>query len=104
MPAPASRRTSATQNAPPEPQSPPTPGPSRRTKGRGKHKYHSVAGDEPDAGPVPSVRKAGLSEYNQALWAWANVVNLDEFLQEVYDYYKNKGYWCIVLAQVLNLM
>lgn len=88
----------------PTPQSPPIPGPSRRTKGRGKHKYHSVASDEPDRGPVPSIRKAGLSEYNQALWAWANVVNLDQFLQEVYEYYKNKGYWCIVLAQVLNLM
>ncbi|KLT42729.1 APG9-domain-containing protein [Cutaneotrichosporon oleaginosum] len=95
--------SSTSDPAPPHPPTPPTPGPSRRAKGRGKHKYYSVPSGEPDRSR-PSVRKAGLSEYNQALWAWANVVNLDAFLQEVYEYYKNKGYWCIVLAQVLNLI
>ncbi|BEI88304.1 uncharacterized protein CcaverHIS019_0110220 [Cutaneotrichosporon cavernicola] len=95
---------STTSDPPAPPKTPPTPGPSRRLKGRGKHKYHAVPSGEPDRARPANPRRAGLSDYNQALWAWANVVNLDAFLQEVYEYYKNKGYWCIVLAQVLNLI
>jgi len=30
------------------------------------------------------VSKRGLDEYQQALWRWVNVYNLDEYLQEVY--------------------
>ncbi|BEI80500.1 hypothetical protein CcaverHIS002_0110290 [Cutaneotrichosporon cavernicola] len=79
---------STTSDPPAPPKTPPTPGPSRRLKGRGGN-----------TSTMPC-RLASLT----ALWAWANVVNLDAFLQEVYEYYKNKGYWCIVLAQVLNLI
>ncbi|KAL1408059.1 autophagy protein atg9 [Vanrija albida] len=80
---------------------------ARKTKGRGQHKYHEVSTAE-DGGrrssDGPSVKKAGLSNYNKALWGWVNVVNLDVFLQEVYGYYKGKGFWAILLARVLNLM
>jgi hypothetical protein len=39
----------------------------------------------------------------RALWKWANVENLDIFLQQVYAYYIGKGIYCIVLARFLNL-
>ncbi|MCJ1307776.1 autophagy protein atg9 [Agyrium rufum] len=40
----------------------------------------------------------------KALWRWANVENLDNFLREVYDYYQGKGIWSILLANVLRLL
>ncbi|ORY24579.1 autophagy protein Apg9-domain-containing protein [Naematelia encephala] len=51
---------------------------------------------------VPS--KTGLNAYERALWKWVNVDDLDGFLQEVYEYYKGKGIYCIALARVLNLL
>ncbi|EIW67742.1 hypothetical protein TREMEDRAFT_45223 [Tremella mesenterica DSM 1558] len=48
--------------------------------------------------------KTGLNEYEKALWKWVNVDDLDGFLQEVYDYYKGKGIYCIALARALNLL
>lgn len=71
------------------PESPPTPGPSSaRTRTKGKHKYHALGTDERRRSSgsrdrQPSVRRAGLSGYNKALWKWVNVVDLDGFLQEV---------------------
>ena len=56
------------------------------------------------AGRGQTVRKAGLNDYEKALWRWVNVDDLDGFLQEVYDYYKGKGLYCIALARVLNLL
>ncbi|KAK8858925.1 hypothetical protein IAR55_003156 [Kwoniella newhampshirensis] len=46
----------------------------------------------------------GLNDYEKALWKWVNVEDLDGFLQEVYEYYKGKGIYCIALARVLNLL
>lgn len=40
----------------------------------------------------------------KALWRWANVENLDNFLADVYDYYILKGYWSIILKRLLNLL
>lgn len=40
----------------------------------------------------------------KALWRWANVENLDNFLQEVYDYFLGNGIWSIMLSRALNLM
>lgn len=39
-----------------------------------------------------------------ALWQWANVTNLDAFLQDVYYYYEGKGMFSIALARGLNLL
>ncbi|PWN88153.1 APG9-domain-containing protein [Acaromyces ingoldii] len=46
----------------------------------------------------------GLDPKERALWNWANVDNLDEFLQEVYSYYIGKGIFCIALSRALNLL
>ncbi|CDU22285.1 related to ATG9-integral membrane protein required for Cvt and autophagy transport [Sporisorium scitamineum] len=46
----------------------------------------------------------GLSAKQKALWMWANVDNLDAFLQEVYAYYVGRGVICIALSRSLNLL
>lgn len=40
----------------------------------------------------------------KAMWRWANVENLDNFLKDVYDYFLGNGIWCILLSRVLNLL
>lgn len=40
----------------------------------------------------------------KAMWRWANVENLDNFLKDVYDYFLGNGIWCILLGRVLNLL
>lgn len=37
-------------------------------------------------------------------WMWANVDNLDSFMQDVYDYYRGNGFWCILLDRFLHLV
>lgn len=39
-----------------------------------------------------------------AEWRWANITNLDSFMQDVYSYYRGSGMWCIVVERVLHLM
>lgn len=39
----------------------------------------------------------------RALWKWANVENLDNFLQEVYNFYLGNGFYCILLSRLLNM-
>lgn len=39
----------------------------------------------------------------RALWKWANVENLDNFLQEVYNFYLGNGFYCIMLSRILNM-
>lgn len=40
----------------------------------------------------------------KAMWRWANVENLDNFLKDVYDYFLGNGIWCILLSRILNLL
>lgn len=39
-----------------------------------------------------------------AEWRWANVDNLDVFFQDVYQYYLDKGFWCILIQRILNML
>lgn len=39
----------------------------------------------------------------RALYLWANIVNMDEFLQDVYYYYRGHGYYNIALTRVVDL-
>lgn len=39
-----------------------------------------------------------------AMWRFANVDNLDVFLQDVYQYFAEKGFWCINLKRAINLL
>ncbi|GMM55419.1 autophagy protein [Maudiozyma humilis] len=51
-----------------------------------------------------SYRTNNLNPTEAALWKWANVENLDVFLQDVYDYYLENGFSCIMLKKILNLL
>ncbi|KIL69852.1 hypothetical protein M378DRAFT_184229 [Amanita muscaria Koide BX008] len=62
-----------------------------------QHDHHSRS----EYRPKPT---GSLDAYEQALWNWVNVYNLDGFLQEVYWYYEGKGIYSIALARGLNLL
>ena len=47
---------------------------------------------------------AAIDPKVRAMWRWANVENLDNFLKDVYDYYLGHGIWCILLSRALNLL
>ena len=47
---------------------------------------------------------ATLNPKEMAMWRWANVENLDNFLKDVYDYFLGNGIWCILLSRMLNLL
>ncbi|KAL4968045.1 autophagy protein ATG9 [Aspergillus stella-maris] len=40
----------------------------------------------------------------KAMWMWANVENLDNFLKEVYTYFLGNGIWSILLNRILSIM
>ncbi|GAQ02928.1 autophagy-related protein 9 [Aspergillus lentulus] len=40
----------------------------------------------------------------KAMWMWANVENLDNFLKDVYTYFLGNGIWSILLNRVLSLL
>ncbi|KAG5297220.1 autophagy protein Apg9 [Histoplasma ohiense] len=61
--------------------------------------------------PVPTQaggqRRGGLAFVDpkeKAMWRWANVENLDNFLADVYDYFLGNGIKSILLSRVLNLL
>jgi autophagy-related protein 9 len=47
---------------------------------------------------------ATASSKDKAMWRWANVENLDNFLKEVYIYYLGNGICSILLSRALNLL
>ncbi|KAL4745880.1 hypothetical protein BDW72DRAFT_198229 [Aspergillus terricola var. indicus] len=40
----------------------------------------------------------------RAMWMWANVENLDNFLKEVYTYFLGNGIWSILLNRLLSIL
>ena len=50
--------------------------------------------------PLP----ATTDSKEQAMWRWANVQNLDNFLKDVYAYFLGNGIRSIILSRVLNLL
>ncbi|KAG2188048.1 hypothetical protein INT44_000799 [Umbelopsis vinacea] len=53
--------------------------------------------------PLHSTR-SNMTPHDRTMWRWANIANMDHFFQRVYSYYLGKGYYCILLAKVLNLL
>lgn len=47
---------------------------------------------------------AFIDPKEKAMWRWANVENLDNFLKDVYEYFLGNGLWCIIMSRVLNLL
>jgi autophagy-related protein 9 len=59
------------------------------------------------APPVARAPGAGLltaDPKQRALWKWANVQNLDNFLGSVYFYYEEHGVWSICLKRSISLL
>lgn len=92
---------------------PPVPGPSSRAtraKWQATQEQHRLHQD-PIFPPPPSKGNSRrghplgmMDPKDRAMWMWANVENLDNFLKDVYDYYIGNGIWCILLNRMLNLL
>lgn len=52
--------------------------------------------------PHPSL--AHIDPKKKAMWRWANVEDLDNFLKDVYIYFLGNGFWSILLSRTLNLL
>ncbi|KAK4124205.1 APG9-domain-containing protein [Parathielavia appendiculata] len=58
-------------------------------------------------GGLPNSLFAGMVLGNakkKAEWRWANILNLDNFMKDVYDYYLGNGMWCILVERALHLV
>lgn len=47
---------------------------------------------------------ASIDPKRKAMWRWANVEDLDNFLKDVYTYFLGNGFWSILLGRFLNLL
>ena len=81
-----------------------------RAKWQATQQQQQLYQDSPIDETFPSRRARGghplamIGPKEKAMWMWANVVNLDNFLKDVYDYYLGNGIWCILLYRLLNLL
>lgn len=92
---------------------PPVPGPAtpdahaKWQKAREQQRLHPVQESRPpEPGNIPRRPRTSVMIHprEQAMWRWANVENLDNFLKDVYDYFLGNGIKCILLGRVLNLL
>ncbi|KKY27346.1 putative autophagy protein [Phaeomoniella chlamydospora] len=64
--------------------------------------------EDAPGGPPPRMMRpptlAFADPKDKAMWRWANVENLDNFLNDIYVYYIENGIWSIVLHRILNLL
>jgi autophagy-related protein 9 len=58
--------------------------------------YHELNGGEDAAGPPDFIRGETFK--------WGAVTDLDEFFQRVYQYYCDKGFWCIFTQWLCELV
>lgn len=107
-----------TQLPPPPPRhrfdpEPPVPGPSsegNRTRWETTRiqqpLHHSAQNAHPAKGWSIGQRPnlATIDPKEKAMWRWANVENLDNFVRDVYTYFLGNGIWSILLTRVLNLL
>ncbi|KAL8706193.1 MAG: hypothetical protein Q9201_000699 [Fulgogasparrea decipioides] len=90
----------------------PLPGPASRgtrAKWRATQEQQRLHTETPTGGrsTQPSRSLPGLTIANpreRAMWRWANIEDLDNFLRDVYDYFLGNGIWCILLSRLLNLL
>ncbi|KAL8768456.1 MAG: hypothetical protein Q9209_005362 [Squamulea sp. 1 TL-2023] len=101
------------QEQQPRPTASPIPGPaSRATRAKWRatqeqQRLHTDLPSRPSQSAQPGIRIPGLaiaSPRERAMWRWANVEDLDNFLRDVYEYFLGNGIWCILLSRVLNLL
>lgn len=97
----------------PRPIHSPLPGPvNRATRDKWlatqeQQQLHSVTTSSRAQSSHSSPKLPGLAMADpreRAMWRWANVEDLDNFLRDVYDYFLGNGIWCILLSRLLNLL
>jgi autophagy-related protein 9 len=101
-----------TSHLSPDDRQPSLPGPSTRgDRARGRAAREQQPLHHADRRRAPAVRwSLGLPNLNtvdpkeKAMWMWANVENLDNFLKDVYTYFLGNGIWSILLNRVLSLL
>ncbi|KAL9108353.1 MAG: hypothetical protein Q9227_006813 [Pyrenula ochraceoflavens] len=75
---------------------------------RARQRLHSdseTPSEIPSMKPLRSLPGLAMAHPKEkAMWRWANVENLDNFIQEVYVYYLGNGVWSILLNRCLNLL
>jgi autophagy-related protein 9 len=75
--------------------------------GLGRRQYHlHVADVDPDIrhGAYHAKSASDMDVMReQALWQWVNTTNLDRFVNQVYQYYRGSGLWCITCSRALHL-
>jgi len=54
--------------------------------------------------PQPSMGLLTGTPREKAMYRWMNVMDVDSFIKDVYEYYIGSGIWCIILARVMDLM
>lgn len=58
-----------------------------------------------EGSPIRKPQRLGNVDLKaRAMWKWANVSNLDNFLQDAYQYYYGKGIYNILLSRLLNML
>ncbi|KAL8674904.1 MAG: hypothetical protein Q9168_000707 [Polycauliona sp. 1 TL-2023] len=101
------------QEQQPKPSASPAPSPtSRATKARWRatQEQQRLHADLPAMQRPPTQSGRQLpnltiaSSRERAMWRWANVEDLDNFLRDVYEYFLGNGIWCILLSRLLNLL
>lgn len=45
-----------------------------------------------------------LHEENNNNQTWGIIANLDSFFFKMYNYYVEKGFWCIIVSRLTNLL
>jgi autophagy-related protein 9 len=74
-----------------------------------RHRPSSMSGNQvpPRAKPVAGLVGGNLANADpktKAMFRWANVTDLDNFLFEVYTYYQQHGYWSTILKRCFNFL
>ncbi|KAL8942361.1 MAG: hypothetical protein Q9211_001422 [Gyalolechia sp. 1 TL-2023] len=97
----------------PRPISSPVPGPATkaaRAKWHATQEYQRLHTETPrrrgksSQSGRPFLGLAVASPRERAMWRWANVEDLDNFLRDVYEYFLGNGIWSILLSRFLNLL
>ena len=91
--------------------SPRAPAALRRTKAdaqwqaaQGKQKLYEDISPKPYSPAVATPLLSSTDAREVAMWQWVNVTNLDTFMGEVYEYYREGGIWTICLGRLLDLL
>lgn len=100
----------ASNRAPPPLRSPDRPACNQWEAVRANQRLHSADATRLTEGvnipgkPLPGLGLGLAHPRDKAMWRWANVENVDNYIKEVYMYYLGNGIWSILLSRCLNLL